>query len=702
MILRIMIVLAIWILAGAGLARGEEGKLTGEISLTGVIKDGKDNDAKFVEYRDIRSGLYGNADLQYWKGRDHVAFEARDIGYKTQQYRLDGGRWDAYRLDFKYDEIPHNYTFDGKTFYSGVGSSNLTYAAHPPSNNSDSWSPFDYAVKRRNMDGSFKLDLFRPFYMEVAVGQQKKAGVYPLGAAGTTPGGIAIELPTNIDFTTNNFKVAAGYSTKPLSLSVRYLYSRFDNGEGVQNFRNPATLNTAATIDTLYSAPNNNYHKIDLQGGVKLPWRSKFNVDLSSSLAQSSALLASTYVTNVTAAASNIGIQGQRGIGLSSPYFDGKMNSDHYNLVLTSNPVSFLNAKVFYKYFNKSDVSTRITATDGATVLLSNLFGYRKNIYGGELGFKLPASFTLTTGYSFTKTERQREDLPKNRDNLLDVGLKWSGVSFMMAKVGYERLDRAAEFAISQNPAVDLEPWIRRYDAAARERDTYKASLEFFPLESLSFNMGYRRKKTRYTDTVLGLTDAKAHQFNFDADWQAHKRLRFFGYFDIEKKIQGQFQRQATAAPFDPATAPTATDFNWTSEQKEMTYGYGVGVDVTLIPGKLTLKLAHNSVLSDGSVDYAYLLGGVALPAGRTQDNIDLNARDSYRLNNYLAKITYQMTKAVALSAAYAYEDYAYDDSQYSSYQYVVSVTQGGFLTGAYRDPSYRTHVGLVSVNLRF
>ncbi|MDD5167462.1 MAG: MtrB/PioB family outer membrane beta-barrel protein, partial [Syntrophales bacterium] len=473
---------------------------------------------------------------------------------------------------------------------------------------------------------------------------------------------------------------------------MSYLYSHFDNGEGFQNFRNPATTNTAATTDTLYLPPGNNYQKLDFQGGIKLPMQSRLNVDVSSSRAESSALLGTSYVSNVAGGRTNIGV--------SSPYFDGKVNTDNYNFSLTSNPLSFLNTKLFYKYYNKSDVSSSITTTDGATVLLNDLFGYRKNTYGAEMGFKLPGSLRLTTAYTFIKTERQRDDLPKNRDNFIDVGLKWSGLKFMNVKVGYDRLDRAAEFAVSENPAVDLEPWIRRFDAAARVRDTFKASVEVFPRDTMSFGVGYKHKMTKYSDTILGLTDMKVDQFNFDADWQAHSRLRFFGYSDIEQRVLNQLQRQTTGV-LDPATAPTSTNFNWTASQTENTYGYGLGSEIAIIPDKLKLTLSHNSVRSDGTVDYTYLLGNVALPAGRNQDNIDLNARDTYRLNNYAVKATYQMTKAVALSASYVYEDFTYDDNQYSGYQYFVPVTQGGYLTGAYANPSYRVHVVFLGLNIK-
>lgn len=687
------------ILGGVGTAFAQEGKISGDITLTGAVREGKDTSAKFNEYRDIRDGAYGSINLNYDGPKQYVSFESKDIAYRTQSYALDGGWWDVFRMRVFYDETPHNFTYDARSLYSGVGTSNLTYAGPTPAADSATWNTFDYSVRRKNLGGSLKFDYLNPFFIDVTADQQKKSGVYPLAAAGTSPGGIGIELPTYMDYTTNNIKIETGFSTKPVFLSVSYLYSRFENGDGLQNFRNPATANTAAATDTIYLPPENDYNKIGLKGGVALPFNSRFNVDLSLARAQSSVRLANSYVSNVTAAASNIGIQGMTGIGLSSPYFNGKVTTDQYNFAFTSNPKPFFNTKIFYKHYNKSNTSDVITTTDGAVVLNNHLFDYRKNIYGVEAGFKLPAQFRLNAAYSFTKTERAREDLPKNRDNLVDLGLKWSGLKFMSAKVGYEYLDRAAEFGIPLTPVVNLEPWVRRFDAAAQTRNTYKASLEFYPMDTLSFNIGYKYKHSNYKDTILGLNDTKAHEVNADVDWQIHKRLRLFGYFDFEQRTLNQFQRQTTVNN-DPATPPAATSFNWTSDAKENSYGYGVGADLTIITDKLTLSLAHNSVKSDGSVDYTYLLGAVPLPAGQTQDNIDLNVWDNYHLNNYVAKATFQMTKMVALSAAYAYEAFSYGDSQYSSYSYVPGAT--GYMTGAYNDQSYRTHVVFLSVNVKF
>jgi MtrB/PioB family decaheme-associated outer membrane protein len=668
-------------------AGAADGQFSGEISLDPTYKHAAGNEARAFEYADPRSGVYGSADLQYRTPKDRIELEAKDVGYDTQRYRLEGGRWDSYRYQFNYEELPHNFTFDARTFYTGAGTSNLTYGTHPPNANQNTWNTFDYSVKRKNLGGGVKLDLLKPFYFDIAVSRQEKKGTYPIGVAATGLGlgDNAIEMPAWLDYTTDSIKAEAGYVGNPIFFSLGYLYSRFDNGVGVQNFRNPGdptTTNAASTTDAYHLPPENNQYKLDFKGGVKLPFQSKFNVNLSTSRANSSAKLETSYVDDVTAAASTIGVQGRQGLLLSSPYFNGKVNTDNYNFALTTSPVFFFDAKLFYRYYNRSNTSDRITTTDvaTATVLTNDLFGYRKSSYGLEMGFKLPQHLLLTGAYEYTKAERERTDLPENRDNLFGLGLKWSGLDFMAIKVGYERLDRAADFV---GEATGYEPFQRRFDAAPQGRDTYKVSAEFFPIENLSFNIGYKYKKTNYKDTLLGVTGNHADEVNFDADWQVHKQIRLFAFAAFERLSQDQRERQ-------PA-------YDWTLNQEEKTYDYGLGVDITLIPKKLTVKLEHSNIKSDGSVDYTYL--GV-IPAGRSQ-NDDLAAWDSYRLTSYMAKATYQLTKTVSLSAAYAFQEFAYDDDQYAGYRYAVGATPT-YLTGAYMDPSYRSHVFFVSAGIRF
>ena len=680
------------------MALAEDDKLSGDVSATGKLTSVVGSKAKFNEYRDVRDGVYGDVNVKYDYEKYYMNLNARDIGYDTQRYGIEGGIWGDFKFNLNYDEIPHNITYDAKTFYSGAGSSSLTYPTHPPSTNTNTWSTFDYSTKRKNYSGGFKVDTLKPFFFDVAAASEQKSGIYPLGAAGTTPGGISIELPVPIDYRTDSVSMSAGYIRNPLRLSLGYIYSSFSNGNLNLNFRNPATVNTASATDTLTMPPDNHYYKVDLTGSLRFPLNSKFDLKLATASAKSDGTLLTSYVADV--------VGGLNNIALSKSTFNGQIDTRYLAMSLTSKPLSFLDGRLFLKYDereNKSDQITITDATQSPSIFTNTLFDYRKVKYGVELGFRLPAKFYLNTNYSHGTISRMRDDIPENRDDLYGAELKWTRLDFMTARVGYERLNRRADFQVPAGGASDIETFIRRFDAAGKYRDTYKASMDFFPTENLNVSLGYKHKDTNYPDTILGLTGDRRDEFSIDADYLIAKWIRLFAFFDYERVRQDQFQRQTTTAP-DPSLPPTPTNFNWTAFQKDETYSYTIGTDIFIIKDKLTLRLQHSYLESSGSVDYTYLLGGNPLPAGRTQENIDISDWDNYKLRYYLIKLTYNATKALSIAVGYAYERYIYSDAQYNGYLYVPATTgtSGAYLTGAYNDPSYESHVVFLTISYRF
>ncbi len=670
-------------------AEEQEDKFSGEISAQGTLTHINGNKAKFNEYGDIQDGLYGDVKIKYDDDKYYVDFYSRNMFYDTQSYNLEGGKWGAFKFNVNYDEIPHNFTYDALTLYSGAGTNNLTYPTHPPSTNTSTWNTFDYSTKRKDYGAGFKLDVLKPFFVDFSVAADERAGIYPLGAAGTTPGGIAIELPAPIDYKTNSINLLAGYVHNPLYISLGYFYSSFTDSNTNLYFRNPSNGTTASVTDTYSMPPDNNYYKVNLKGALKLPLNSKFNVDLATASAKSDALLSNSYVVAT----------GLNNITLSTPLFNGQVDTNSIATSVTSKPLPFLDAKFFFKYDdreNKSDVITITDTTQTPATFTNTLFSYRRVKYGTELGFQLPAKFYFLGAYNHSTISREREDIPDNRDDLFSGELRWKGFDFLTARIGYERLDRRAEFQITD--PTDIETFIRRFDAAGKTRDTYKASLDFFPTDNFSISLSYKHRETNYPDTILGLTGDRGDEFLIDVDYLINKRIRLFGSFDYERIRQDQFQRQTTGA-VDPSLPPTPTNFNWTAAQKDENYSYSAGAEIFIVPEKLTLLLEYSYLQADGSVDYTYLLGANPLPAGRTQDNIDLSNWDGYKLSCFFIRLSYNVTKSLSVAAGYAYEKYDYNDAQYDGYQYVTS---GAYLTGAYNNPSYESHVGFVTLSYRF
>ena len=690
-------------------ASAEERIIEGEVSITGQHLNIEGEKAKFNEYRDIRDGFTGDFYLRYEKDNYYTDAQGREVGRRDQSYEFSGGKWGSFRYEFGYDQIPHNFTTGARSFYTGVGGNDLTYTAHPPSTNFSTWNTFDYSVDRKNFNGGIKLDMIKPFYVGASVAREERNGIYPIGSAATSPGGIALELPTPINYQTDYLRLEAGYNQKPLALQFSYLYGQFTNDNSSLNFRNPGTANTAATTDSFAMPPDNDYYKFDFKGALKLPWNSKLNADLGFSRTESSRALADSYTSDVTAAASNIGIQGRRGITLNDYVFNGKLDSRKYAFHLTSNPLYFLDGKVFYRYYKTENKSDLIITTDPAETPstfdnAAELFDYTNYRCGAELGFRLPWSFYLRGGYTRNHIDRHREDIPENDDDIYGIRLSWSGVEVLVVRLEYERLNRKAEFHVPPgSPAI--ENYIRRFDGAPKEQDSYKASVDFIPFENLTFTVGYKYRDVDYPDTILGLQKAKIHEWHVDADYLISKRVRLFGYFDYEYGKLDQFQRQFTSdANANPALPPTPTAFNWTITETDENYAYGAGTDIYIVPNKWTFTLQLSYINSTGYADYTYLLGANPLPAGRTQDNIDIDNLDDYSLRHFLAKVTYRAAKSFSFSAGYAYEKYVYNDAQYNGYQYVPATagSNGAYLTGAYQDPNYRANVYFANVAYHF
>ena len=181
---------------------------------------------------------------------------------------------------------------------------------------------------------------------------------------------------------------------------------------------------------------------------------------------------------------------------------------------LTSKPYTFLDGRLFVKYDETENKSDQITITDptqSPSSFTNPLFDYRKVKIGGELGFRLPAKFYLGTTYSYGTINRKREDIPENRDYTYGAELKWKGLDFMAARVGYERLDRKGGIQHARSGGTsDIEYFIRRFDAARKNQDTYKATLDFFPMENLEFQPGLQIQRNELSRHDPGFDWRKA------------------------------------------------------------------------------------------------------------------------------------------------------------------------------------------------
>lgn len=591
-----------------------------------------------------------------------MQFLATDPGYDTQRYMLETGPYGKFKFSFDYNETVHNITSDAKTFYTGAGSGTLTGAANT---NPNSWNTFDYYTKRKKIDAGLKFDMARPFFFNVNYTNEKKEGIRPIGVSSTGSAGASLELPTPVDYRTNGLMLEGGYAKNPYFLSFNYYYNEFRNGTEDLNF----TVPLGGVLSPLSLPPDNKYYKFALKGSAKLPLNSKFSINLADSKSTSEASIFTR--------------------------FDGKVDTRNYDFNLTSNPLRFLDGKLYYKSYERNNKSTGQILVSGIWTNTNPLY-YKADTLGAELGFRLPAKFYLNTGYKNVQTDRNVENetnlalvLPKNTDNIYFADLKWNGFDAITPRVGFESLRRSADYQTPQSENA----YNRKFAYAAQDRDTIKAAVDLFPVDALNLGLEYKYKRTNYKDTALGFTDDTRNAFGFNADYTLEKMARILGYFDYEKAYLNQ------RAMIGPSL--------WDSKQEENTYGYGIRTDVYAIPKKLTFVLQYDYLRSSGSNNLGFydnaIWGAVGVTPGAS---INIPNSDSYQKYSASFTTVYNWSESLMVRAGYTYARYIYSDAQLNGYRYYVAPTGGagseGYLTGAYSNPSYSANIVFLGLAYRF
>ncbi len=692
-------------------------KTDGDINL-GLRSVGSEKDsAKFQEYRDLKDGAFGDINIRAEDNTYWLNFSGSNIGYDDQSYSLTGGKYGLFKYKLFYDEVIHNYSFGAKTFYANPGSSKLDYSAPPiPGNftlnfsrDPSTWNEFDYykKIKRYGLD----LDVSPrslPLYVSAGVNQWDIEGKYPIGSpsgvwrTGVTSGspfGNIVEMPAPIDYKTDNLNFEIGYSDLNYLLGASFLYSKFDNSKERLTWRNPYVTNqTFYEVDSL--APDNDYYKFALKGALKrLPYNTSIAFNLSYSKLESDYDLWNQipyypWGYNLYT------------LTISDKSFDGDIKYKNASIYLTTSPLSFLSARLYYNYLKKENDSNKIEFIFNSTSTLENeLFEYKKNNFGADLSFKLPYYTKILAGYEYLKVDRNkvREDAEKTEDNKIYAELKNSYFDWLTFKVRYERLWRNSDFKLSDAGSSKTDPhyierFVRRFDATDKKMDVIKVGFDIEPVRYLTLGFEYLYRNNDYDETILGRKSDKTNGFSVDLTYDRPdfaKLSVFFDYEEVKYKAKSRYIIPSGSYSFDPYDPPTSNSYNWSSELKDLVYTWGANLEVPVIKDKLTFSASYLNERGNGKVDLSKEFGTPAK---------DIGDADDYLLQNLTLKLSYNYTKNIQFVLGYMYEKLSYSDVGWNGYMYIVPATgiPNSFLTGAYKDKEYSANVGYLLFKYRF
>jgi MtrB/PioB family decaheme-associated outer membrane protein len=628
--------------------------VTGTIGLGGQYLDVRGDKAKFNEYRDIDSGVTGQLNLDVSLKDYYLSLNGENIGWNynknagldTQRYTLTGGMYEQFKYSLFYDETLHNITFGAKSAFSGIGSNTLTGDV---ANLALPLNSFDYGTKRRSYGGGIEGSFKSPFFFDVKVDRSEVKGILPAGDGFAANG---FELPVPIKYSTDNLYLATGYQSRNVIFKVDGTLSKFENHNGNWLF-----FQQPGGAPAQYSLPpDNSYYKIGSSLMVKLPLNSSF-------------VIRGSYAK----------LEDDMTLTEASPVqrFGGDVNFTSVSAALASNPITPLNLRLFYNYFERNNDSSVLSNYGDVPGEPNPRFDYRKQEAGLDLGYRLPAKTKVDVGYKYQQVSRNRDDNIETRDNIIFGQIKNTFLDWMSAKVRYQHLVRNSDLLPTETPGFV------KYDVADKTEDIVKAGFDFQPIENMSLGIEYNFKQNRYEDSIYGVKSDIRHEVYVDATY-AVSIVKLNAYYDMElvERIMN-------------ANNTGGSGVSWSSKRDDSSYNYGLKADVDIIKNVLSAQVGWRYEKSYGSNDFSNVT-----PSDPFLQNV--SALDDFVRKTITAKFGYHVTKQLLVDFGYMFENLKYDDDAWKNYSIPNAFANGTFLTGAYANPNYQAHVGFLKLGYNF
>ncbi len=672
--------LLVMLLCSAGVAAAETA-VNGSIELGGTMLGVNGNKSKLNEYRDLGNGFTLGAALDANKDDLYFRFDGENFRY-NEDTRLDNrevnvtaqaGQYDSNKLSLYYNVIPHNVSLGAKTFYTGVGSNVLTGPI--TNNNLATWNTaVDYKRDRTNYGAGVELSFKSPYFFGIRYDRTDMEGLNPTGQrsrSALSPAGTNFftEFPSPVDYKTENFSAETGYRSKNLIFKVDGLISKFSNPYETMNI--PGLTNVGATLLTL--PPNNDYYKVGGSLMVKLPFNSNLMARANHSILEDNVNLSQFPFPAVTA-----------------PNFHGRVTYTTASVALTSNPIQMLETRIFYNFLDKQNKSTDDFNYGG---VVTEKFAYHKQNVGIEAAVKLPAHTKASAGYEFQHLNRAlRADAFSTTDHIVFVEAKNNALEMLTAKLRLQHMTRFSDYTLVATNSVDTR--FRRFDATDKKQEMIKAGVEIEPLHNLSIGLEYAYKLDSYDKTVIGMTSNRSHEVNLDANYTiANVKLNAYADYEFTR-----YETNSHTGNF--GVPPTAAIYDYRVKRENVSYDYGLNVDVDIIKNVLSAGLGWR---------YAYSNGNQSFSTDRTSGPlVDIPADDDYTRQTLTTKLNYKISKNLGVSGGYSYERLAYSEGELNNYQNLVfannvpSNPATGYLTGAFANQNFEAHVGFVKLAYTF
>jgi MtrB/PioB family decaheme-associated outer membrane protein len=513
--------------------------------------------SKYEEFRDVRSGITAGIDAHYRSDNTLFNLMARQIGREDQDIAIDGGNAGTYYYSLGFSETPHNYAFDAKSLWSGIGTEALTLPDGMQRDLQSSTSNIDLQAKtlgyvnsgaqnideklhRQNLAADFTLVATYPFVMKLSASNESRNGVRPWSASFGF--GNFVELPWPVDYDTQEVRLSGEYA-RPESryyANAAIRVSQFEDHIESFTFDNPyritdaagglnCTFNCGPQMGRMTLYPSNDYYDVSGTFVAKnLPLHSTFNAFVSTGYMRQNARLV-PFSTNsadpLMRSPTNPSFNATDPAGLPRQTAEAAMDTTTASLRWTSDFSPKVKLVGQYRYYGldndeepftiyqfvREDEDIRNPETAGGTYR-TVLAGYSKHTASFEGTYQLSRLAKITGVYTFERMNRAFREVEWMNDNKFKVEYDTTLMGALEFKTWYERTERTTadyEFdlynIVQGNPAAHpMFPWIEKFDETPYGRNELQGMVTWAINDSSSLSSHVQAVTTDYGVTPLG------------------------------------------------------------------------------------------------------------------------------------------------------------------------------------------------------
>jgi hypothetical protein len=500
--------------------------------------------SKFNEYRDLRNGFYvRRLDLRFENflhSKNYVSVKSQRTLYRDQTYLGSFGQYGKFKIQFRYDQIPHTYSNTTRTLFTESSPGVWTFpssirqslqAPVPPGSslqsiiNSQVVPPSNFITPAIIRKAGTAIASYNPtaaWNLNALFWRESQRGTRPIGLimnsspSASVASGYGVELPEAIHYYNNLVRAGTEYGKRSWTIQAAYIGSFLENHTGILVWDNPFRLTNETVTNPLSGRmdlyPGNHANYLSFAGAADVSKYLRFIASISPGwLRQNDPFI--PYSTNTAINTCGDGTQACTSLAaLPVPGLSGKKQTLAMNYTLVTTAWQDFQIKAAYRHYDYNNNTpvhsfTPVQGDAAAPTSQENTpFGFNRKNVELTANWYFAKKSSLKVGYEGEWMDRSHRDVEHSLENSLVAAIDWVPIRDLLFRVSYRHSNRRPE-AYQDDQASDPTTGLpvtcgdtttvsftadqrcsRRFDEAARLRYRGDSLIQYSPTDKVTLS----------------------------------------------------------------------------------------------------------------------------------------------------------------------------------------------------------------------